>query len=164
MIVNLSNCEAVYVLTTECQSHWESNGFWLDVFQPISDRVTKRAAHVLKAKVDVSCFVAVTWVSLKPILNCLRLNQWCHPRKNQKLLILIRLCQRCLRSLTRIAQVDPFQRPRIPRPKIIPSRTRRLLKSHARQILVSLAKKKSVLKWKESKDRRMYKLKKKKLK
>ena len=81
-------------------------------------------------------------------------------KKKQKLLILIRLSQLCLRSLTRIAQVNPFQRPRIPRPKIIPSRTRRLLKSHAGQILVSLAKKKSVLKWK-SKDRRMYELKKK---
>ena len=129
------------ILTTECQSHWESNGFWLDVFQPISDMVTKRASHVLKTKVDVSRFVVVTWVSLKPMLNCLRLNQRCHPRKNKKLLILIRLSQLCLRSLTRIAQVNPFQRPRIPRPKIIPSRTRRLLKSHARQILVSLAKK-----------------------
>ena len=62
------------ILTTECQSHWESNGFWSDVFQPISDRVTKRASHVLKTKVDVSRFVAITWVSLKPILNCLRLN------------------------------------------------------------------------------------------
>ena len=72
------------ILTTECQSHWESNGFWLDVFQPISDRVTKRVSHVLKTKVDVSRFVSVTWVSLKPILNCLRLNQQCHPRKNKK--------------------------------------------------------------------------------
>ena len=110
-------------------------------FQPISGRVTKRASHVLKTKVDVSRFVALTWVSLKLILNCLRLNQRCHPRENKKLLILIRLSQLCLRSLTRIAQVNPFQRPRIPRPKIIPSQTRRLLKSHARQILVSLAKK-----------------------
>ena len=55
--------------------------------------------------------------------------------------------------------VSETQDSRIPRPKIIPSRTRRLLKSHARQILVSLAKKKSVLKWKKSKDRRMYELK-----
>ena len=72
------------ILTTECQSHWESNGFWLDVFQPISGRVTKRASHVLKTKVDVSRFVAVTWVSLKPILNCLRFTQRCHPRKNKQ--------------------------------------------------------------------------------
>ena len=62
-------------------------------------------------------------------------------KKQKKLLILIILSQLCLRSLTRIVQVNLFQRPRIPRPKIIPSRTPRLLKSHARQILVSLAKK-----------------------
>ena len=53
-------------------------------------------------------------------------------KKKKKLLILIRLRQLCLSSLTRIAQVNPFQRPRIPRPKIIPSRTRRLLKSLCR--------------------------------
>ena len=99
---------------------------------------------MLKTKVDVSRIVAITCVRLKQISNCLRHNQRCHPRKKQqqKLLILIRLSQLCLRSLTRIAQMNLFQRPRIPRPKIIPSWTRRLLKSHAQQILVSRALKK----------------------
>ena len=55
-----------------------------EVFQPISDRVMKKALHVLKTKVDVSCFVAVTCVRLKQISNCLRHNQRCHPRKKTK--------------------------------------------------------------------------------
>ena len=39
---------------------------------------------MLKTKVDVSRFIAVTCVTITQISNCLRHNQQCHPRKKTK--------------------------------------------------------------------------------